>query len=403
MKKNLLFIVGILLLFVAMYQINRSRPAQFVWEPTFRTEDKQPYGAYALDKLLKASWEEEYIHTYENVSDLYDEETLFDKNLLIVCNNFNIPEYQLDDFLQYIEEGGNAMVVAGVFSQPLMDTLHFSTDYRFNWSALNLSLEYTNTKLAFCNSSSHDSISGIPQSMVYNFFIPEPDTESNDSIFGEGVSMVATDSKNHAVMIRYKIGEGNLILSCTPLLFTNYAVLSDSIHPFITNSLSLLKGKPLIRTEYYEVDLQAGENPSIFRYLLSQPSLKWAFYLVLVSILLFMIFTAKRKQKAIPIIKPPENKMVDFVRSIASLYLSQNNNADIVLKKYIYWGEELRRNYGIDIINEFHDKAFIKQFSAKTGLPEEEAKALFLNLDGIREHTVVSNEEMIDLVTKMKI
>jgi hypothetical protein len=116
-----------------------------------------------------------------------------------------------------------------------------------------------------------------------------------------------------------------------------------------------------------------------------------------------MIFTAKRKQKPIPVIKSPPNKMLDFVRSISSLYLMKNNNADIILKKYIYWGDELRRKYGLDIMNEEHDKAFIFQFSAKTGMPESDARNLFLELDGIREHTNVSDTEMMDLITKMKI
>ncbi|MCC8146688.1 MAG: hypothetical protein LIO93_09705 [Bacteroidales bacterium] len=73
------------------------------------------------------------------------------------------------------------------------------------------------------------------------------------------------------------------------------------------------------------------------------------------------------------------------------------------MKKYIYWSDDLRRRYGIDVINEHHDKAFIRQFSAKTGMPESEARHLFLELDGIREHTEVSDQEMLNLITKMQI
>lgn len=116
-----------------------------------------------------------------------------------------------------------------------------------------------------------------------------------------------------------------------------------------------------------------------------------------------MLFTAKRKQNPIPAIQPPANKMLDFVRSISTLYLMKNNNADIIRKKYIYWSGELRKKYGIDIINEEHNNAFIKQFSSKTGMPESDARQLFLELDGIRSYTFVSDKEMMDLITKMKI
>jgi hypothetical protein len=398
MKKNILFIIVIALLFIIMYWINRENPEQFVWNPTYDMNDKQPYGAYAFDKLLETSWEEEYIHSYESVTDLfYYDEIMKDKNLLILCRQLQMTDSDLEYLLEYIQKGGNALIAADEFSSGLKDSLYFFLrDNYFYFLPQNLSLEQARTSVYFYNSSSKDSVQGIAQSMISQYFVL-------DSIAGKKVYTVAVDSENHPVMLRYKLGEGNLILSCTPLLFTNYAVLNDSIHPFIWQSLAYLKEKPLVRTEHYENDIYDGNSNSAFRYLLSQPSLKWAFYIVLITIILFMIFTAKRKQKPIPVLTSPPNKMLDFVRSISALYLMKNNNADIILKKYIYWGDELRKKYGIDIINEEHDKTFIRQFSAKTGMPEEDARHLFLELDGIREYTFVSDKEMMDLITKMKI
>lgn len=381
-----------------MYWVNLENPAKFSWKPTYDINDKQPYGAYALDKMVENSWNEEYIHSYDGITDLYYyDEMVENKNLLILCNHLQLTNSDLENLLEYIENGGNALIAADDFDYDLADTLHFFLrDNYFYHLPINLSMEQPRTAVYFYNSPAKDSIKGIPQSMINQYFVL-------DTIVGHEIYTGAVDSQGNPILLRYKIGDGNLILSSTPLLFTNYAVLSDSINPFIRQALAYLKGKPLVRTEHYEKDVYDGDSDSPFRYLFSRPSLKWAYYIVIFTVIIFMIFTAKRKQKPIPVIKSPPNKMLDFVRSISSLYLMKNNNADIILKKYIYWGDALRRKYGVDIMNEEHNKAFISQFSAKTGMPESDARNLFLHLDGIREHTSVSDTEMMDLITKMKI
>jgi len=400
MKKNLFFGVIIVLMFLIMYGINRNAPRKFRWEPTYDTRDTQPYGAFVFDKLLKTSWEEGYTHSYESILDLYSKGDLENANLLIICADFDIPIYQEKAFFDYLEKGGNILISSSSFRYSLSDSLNFYL--RWNYSSYfssDLSLKQPITSAYLWTSSEKDSIRNIPKPILNRTFSPN----DGDSIGRGNVSIMATNSEDEAIMLRYEIGEGNLILCSTPLLFTNYAILHDSVNPFIWNVLAPLKGKPLIRTEYYGEGRSGDESDSVFRYLLSQPSLKWAFYIVIGALILFMLFTIKRKQKIIPIIKPPENRMLDFVRSISALYLTQNNNADIVLKRYIYWGDALKKRYGIDIINEQHDKPFIKHFSMKTGMPENDVRSLFLELDAIREHTEVSDTEMMNLITKMKI
>jgi hypothetical protein len=114
-----------------------------------------------------------------------------------------------------------------------------------------------------------------------------------------------------------------------------------------------------------------------------------------------MIFTAKRKQKAIPIVKPPKNRMLDFVHSVAGLYLQKNNNADIILKKKTYWADCLKRNYSIDIINENRDNEFYRRLSAKTGKTENELTELIKYLDKLTIKKRVSDAKMMEIITQI--
>ncbi len=398
MKKRIIYIAFLLGLFLLLYWNNKNVPVKFVWIPTYDIDDKQPLGASVFDELLKASWKKGYTHTYESILDLADTDSLEDKNLLIIAEMLNMTEDETDELLNFVKRGGNALVVANYFSLDFYEKLNFHTKYDFvSGFASNLSLEQKFNTLRFCAPNKNKEIYRIPTLISSGYF----DCGYENKTCKDSVYIVAECDTGKIVTLRYQMRKGNLLLSCTPQIFTNYGVLNDSCNGYIWNTLAYLQDKPLIRTEYYQVGSQHGESQSPFRYLLSVRALKWALYITLITICIFMIFTAKRKQRPIPVVKPPVNKMLDFVRSIAALYIRKNNNADVILKKYIYWANGLKRNYGIDIINEKHDEDFFERFAAKTGQSIDYVKDLFRYLDNIDENTDVPDLQMIELINKM--
>ena len=399
------------------YWLNKDVPIQYQWQPTYSTNDKEPFGAYAFDKILKDSWQEDY---YQNDYSFYDIAGITTKypddedsdtaeinpkyNLLIVSFSLDLDSTETEFLLKYVRAGGSVILSANFIFGPLDDSLNIAVvnpsvfQYVFD-----LSKEQTAEQVRFCAPDSTQTTLSLPQALVKNHF-EIPDTVNN--AYFNSLYRISTVSDDKTVSLRYAIGEGNLILVANPLVFTNYGILNDSINPYIWKHLAYLKGKPLMRTEYYEMksqemDSPGGESRSIFGVILRERALRWAFYTTLAGIFIFMIFTAKRKQKIIPVINPPANKMLDFVGSIAGLYLLKNNNADILLKKQIYWGEELKRKYGIDIVNEPNNYDLYKRVATKTRMPFDEVCGLFINLRMIDKTTSVSDEQMMELVAKM--
>ena len=92
---------------------------------------------------------------------------------------------------------------------------------------------------------------------------------------------------------------------------------------------------------------QVQQSP--FRYFLAHEPLRWALYLTMITIILFMIFTAKRRQRVIPVIHEPANKSLEFTELIGTLYFQKKDHADLVRKKFSYLAEELRREIQVDI------------------------------------------------------
>lgn len=430
MRNKIIYSIFIILLFWLIYSINKNTPIPYRWVPTFSESDKQPFGSYAFDKILEDSRPQEYTHTYWGISRLNMEKELEDNNLLIIANYLYLGDIEIEILLRYINSGGNAVLASNSFGYDLERKLKFVTNFSFyaNIQSNLMQSEDYNT-FYFCSEEREDEKYKIPTS-IGNYYFEYYDVEEDikdvedfedlkdfennedeviieeydsipDTIAVDSVFVVSFDEEDKVKSLRFVIGEGNLILVCNPAIFTNYGILGDSIQGYIRNHLAYLQDKPLIRTEYYEQGSQGGESQSEFRYILSEKPLKWAFYLTLISIIIFMIFTAKRKQKAIPVIKKPANILLQFVKSIASLYLQKNNNADLILKKKIYWGDTLKRKYGINIWIENPEREFYLRIADKTRQPINDIRRLFLDLNAIDENTYVSDEEMIDLITKM--
>jgi hypothetical protein len=410
MKKYSIYTGFVILLFLFLYYLNKEAPVQYRWQPTFNKHDKQPYGAYAFDKIMEASWEKGYISNQKGIMELDTEGTLDDYNLLIITSNFQSFNQEINTLSDYINRGGNALIVSDHFPEIFERTLNISTlsNAFFYPEWIDLTKKQPGRSLRLHPAVSNNKIYSFPSALCPRFI----GIVDEDFIYTDSSYVISETMDNLIISMRFRMGKGNLILACNPLVYTNYGILNDSINEYIRYHLSYLQDRPLMRTTYYhsgsqKVQNHSGskmdQNQSIFRYILSERSLRWAFYITLLCVLLFMFFTAKRKQKAIPIIKPPANRMLAFVRSIAGLYLLKNNNADIILKKQIYWAEELKKKYGIDIINATHDLDLYTRLASKTGQPMEDIRQLLIRLRSIDKTDRISDDEMMQLITKINV
>ena len=203
------------------------------------------------------------------------------------------------------------MLVSTLFGTNLEDTLDFRTYYSY-FSPMALK-KYAASLLA------KDSICWVGDSTVYSrrtfYFYPQfcssyfwMDSlrsevlaqrviDSNEFRYETEADSLVTDSLSCIpVAMSYRHGKGEIILVSTPLLFTNYGMLDGGNGAYLLRLLSHMGDLPVLRTEgYMKETVQVQKSP--FRYFLSQPPLRWALYLTMIAILLFMIFTAKRRQR----------------------------------------------------------------------------------------------------------
>lgn len=383
MKGSRWFIIGIVIFLLLMFAIEYQLPKKFVWVPTFSQYDTQPLGCAVFDSLLTTSLPHGYSVSRKTFYQMEQEDTLTNRGILMISDRTSLGQTDVDALLKMAERGNKIMLVSTQFGIYLEDTLKFACTYSyFNVAAL---------KNHAASLLRKDTIYWVGDSSVYSrqFFrfyphfcnsyfvrydslplrkLAEKDmTAGMDNILADQDSVKVYNNYHPLMAMVRPWGKGEIILISTPLLFTNYGVLDEKNATYIFRLLSQMGELPIIRTEGYMKDTAQVEQ-SPFRFLLTQRPLRWALYLTMIGILLFMVFTAKRRQRVIPVVSEPGNKLLEFIKLIGSLYFQKKDHADLVHKKYIYFAEVMRREIQVDIEEVANDEYSFIRIAQKTGM-----------------------------------
>lgn len=382
MKKDWKYILY-LSLFIGVYvTLQLLSPKNHDWSITLSHTDKNPYGTFVLNDLLPSLFD-----SVENSNNtFYEILGSHKKNASIVSlsTSLNLEKEDTKALLSHIASGNTALLSSHYFSGLLADSLNISTvDFLFANYYQTGSLD--SIDLRFVNPTMDTTTRFLyRKDNIHNYFKSYDTTRT---------TVVARNELGEPVTLNLSIGKGNLILNCTPLAFTNINMLSKNNSEFISTSLSYLSSKKLICTEYYHLGRLEASTP--LRFILTQEPLTWAYYIVIFSILFFMIFEAKRKQRIIPIIPPVTNTSLEFVATIGNLYFQRADHKNIAAKKISFFHEVLRTQYYLD--NMIIANKEIKRIAQKTGNDESSTTRLFQLIDTIESKSKITAEELLAL------
>lgn len=383
-KKDLKYIVVLVVILLVFILVELAAPKPVNWSITLEKDHKIPFGTYALHQMLPDLFPSRSI-TYNNDS-FYD---LVDyarpaSNVIILADNFAAVGDDATSLLNMAEEGSSIFIAANYFSGDLSDTLSLYSGFSFFKNISETARDSVSLYL------SDDSADNTREEYKYLLNHVSQHFQQFDSAKCEAL---AVNDDDKAVLLQVKWGKGALYLCSTPLVFTNYYILRDSNHRFVSSVLSYLPVDDVYWTNYYHMGRMEAQTP--LRFILTQPPLKWAYFLVIGSIILFMLFEAKRKQRIIPVVAPPANMTLDFVRTVSNLYIKKSNNKNIAEKRIIYLLDHIRANYHLSTKNINDD--FYHKLARKSGKSEDKIKKLFEKIGLIRNKTSLSATELLAL------
>jgi hypothetical protein len=388
MRKDWKYILYLSIVIGIYVVVKLSEKKKNSWEVTFAHADKEPYGTYAFDQLITQKDSSALKNSYQTIYELKDSLSKRE-NLFILCTSFWPSKPDTEALLDYVNQGGTVFVSANNFYGDLADTLGLATkDYLFKEG--NFFSKEDTVSLYLTNSSFDSTRSYLyKRSDIHNYFSRLDSTTA---------SVIAKNDLFLPVTIRIAIGKGQLILNSTPMVFTNIYLLSSVNNEFVSNTLSFLPASNSYRTEYYHVGRMEVSTP--LRFILTTEPLKWAYYITLISILLFMIFEARRKQRIIPVIKPLSNTTIEFIQTIGNLYYQKGDHKNIAEKKIQFFLEQVRTNYSLSTAQ--RNETFITYLAKKSGNTEEETKSLIQLMNEITAAVQIDKQKLIELSNKLE-
>lgn len=451
MKSSRNFLFAMLVLFVLFCLLQVNLPKKFVWSPTFSHVDKQPLGCFVFDSVLTQSLPNGYHVTKKTFFQLDQEHAKEKISVLMVVDQQNLKQLDVKYLCNIARRGGKVMVVAsssfddgrnadtvvvdelertfkvriedgtyfslrGILAglkahdNDMYDTIYWNNretmyaaqSYRMFYNMVGGTLFVDSVpkvkRLAYTLSTAgydyrHDSL------YVGDFTRFDTIVDEKERI--ERIDTFAIKKVPAAVSVPY--GKGEVIFVSSPLLFTNYGMLEGNTSVYIFRLMSYLADLPVYRTEaYVKTDAMLVAEQSPFREFIKRPPLRWALYLALLGVVLFMIFTARRRQRVIPIMSKPANRSLEFIQLIGTLYYQRKDHVDLVRKKFKLFAEELRKTAGVDISDVNTDDREYQLLAEKTGMNSDRLKKVIRQIRLVlHSEGNISVEEMRSLIDAM--
>ena len=380
MKLNRWFVVGIVVFLVLLFILEMQLPKNFSWTPTFRHTDKQPFGCCLFDSLLSTTMPKGYSVTDSSLYVLA-KDSMQPRGILVVADQLDLTIIDIKAVEAMANNGSHVMLVSHGLGDPMCNTLKIRVwGYGDSFDLQNF-VKYNKERESFEWVSERNGYK--PRS--YEVFRPlitrkfSFDTDSLDSIMRPCLDQQAALRKD-VVSATFQQGKGYITYCSLPLLFTNYGILDQDNATFSLRLLTLMKDLPVVRTEAYCPKGDDDVKQSPLRYAISQPPLRWALYTLMIGALLFLIFEGRRRQRVIPIEKAPENHSLEFVRLVGSLYYHSHERRSLVVRKWTYFAEELRRTIHVDVTDASEDDVTLPTLARLTGIGEQEIRTLVLQL-----------------------
>ena len=367
MSRTLKIYVGILiLLFIGIIAIEFSTPAPVNWQKTYNESQKIPYGTYVFYEELTNLFPDTKIQDikvtpYEYFDDYYswEDSTYLTTGTYVVIDEYpNIDNSSAQELLDFASHGNTIFISSNYFPERLIDSLGFDTQNEYNFKG---KAGFTFTNPVFEN----DSIS--VEKGLNNIYFSKIDTLTT-TVLGHQ----KFDDLTYTNFIKIPWESGYFYLHAQPVAFTNYHLLKKDNQKYASSVMSYLNDDTIYFDSRNKFGKELGSSP--MRFILSQPALRWAWYLALITIVLFMIFNAKRRQRIVDIKVPLKNTTVDFTKTIGNLYYETKDHDNLIEKKITYFLEYIRRVYYLD--TQILDDKFVNNLTLKSGKDQDDIKQL---------------------------
>ena len=379
-RTGMIILSIVLAVLIFIYFLFSDDDKRYSWFESYRANNKQPYGTFFMQEML-ASYRpgEDFIMNKEPLRILLgDIKEQGSTDYVFVGQNMFLDPESKAALVSFMEGGGDVFIATLTPPEELLGSVYdreCDTPVLFEDNhADSVRLNFFHEKLRLPAGLEYRFRFGATDQKYYwNYFDPNIFCDSTQSIVPLGYQ-----DDFHVNFIRIPAGKGNLYLHSNPLVFTNYFLTVQEKVSYASAVFSHLNGKDIIWDEYSKIPFIGNNNVynSPLYYVLQQPSLKYAWWLLLLTVVLYVLFAAKRKQRVIPVRDPKTNTSLEFVNLISRLHYKNGNHLDMAHKKMKYFLYFVRSKYGIHA--EKFKEGNIRRLAEKSSVTFGEVESIFL-------------------------
>lgn len=413
MNRKPLFIgAAILLLLALLALLFRTNRRAIDWRETYDENSKGPYGAYVIHEMLKT------YHAgfqFKTLADSLKGQLPLNSeqpaNYVFIGEALYLDSADVQNLLDFVSAGHTAFVSSRTIPYDLMFHLYYDECNDFYWDDYS-DLVDTSVRLNF----NHSEIK-VDTGFVYRYIKRHKERPYRwqfiESYFfcEDEFSLVELGRMDaeHINFARVKYGNGFFYLHTVPLAFSNISMLEKQSLEYANRVFSHLKAGDIYWDRYSRISEMVGRRrnqsrnggderrlsaQSPLQYILSQPPLAWAWYLLLIGALLYLVFRAKRRQRIVPVVERNANTSLEFLSTIGRLYFLQNNHRRLCLQKTRLFQAYVRERYHLHFRE--MDERFISELCAVSETPEAVVRKIIVMCQNIKSSNFVSENTLID-------
>jgi hypothetical protein len=389
-KKDKLIILAMLMLLV-LIALSESRHQKINWFPSFAVQHKIPFGSYVAYNEAKNQFGKQFYSVHKSPYVYLSEQPDIKGTYVIYNSNLNLGKSSLKALLNWIKKGNNVLLASGNFEQALLDSLELKQNALINQ---NLDNQWV-LKLLNPALSTGDTILFDKKNFVSGF---KPADSLLKNISVKALGNISSKDQTTVNFIAVPYGKGTIMLHSLPEVFTNYFILKGHNLSYFEGLLSYINlQKPI----YWDVQAQNGANQAgLFKYIMENPAFLWAYRLLFLGLLLYILFEGKRKQRAIPIIKPLKNETLVFTKTIADMYIENKAHKDMAEMHLKHFYDFLRNEGHLDISQNKTDLK--RQMINKFKVDEKAVDDLFNLIEQIENSRNIYAKTVMDLARKIE-
>jgi len=377
---GLIMVAIITIITIFMFQqdtIRINRKFDWNWFIMLDKDNTHPYGLYYVYNSIKGSVPASNFTLIDTSVSQQLMTSSTGNAYILIGNRFHFTPADVDTICKFVYSGNVAFISSDDFdwlycndaSEVINDDLYYNTgiDYYYYRNDVELVLK-SNPDISYVIKAS-DSFYN-----TWNYF----------SEITPHVDVICYMDGLYPTHIAIPYGEGIFYLHSNPLMLSNFFLVHEPGLSYFNTCLEPLADKKLYWDEaskYWQ--FPEGERTNFLWFIHSNRELNWAWHILLIGILVFIVFRSKRIQRIIPVTVRPVNHSSGYAKLVSALYYRSNYHKHIVVEMRNQFLNFLAIRYGLKISLKNYDY-YIPRIAKASGISENnirETYKLWLELE----------------------